>query len=77
MKCLRRECKGILYYNIYFTDLDPTTPNIDTDAHPELKLCQNMSSSIDNNSQDDEEKKSPNSFEKKEGEEVHCIYVYV
>ena len=47
------------------------------DAHPELKLCQNMSSSIDNNSQDDEEKKSPNSFEKKEGEEVHCIYVYV
>lgn len=55
------------------TDLDPTTPNIDTDAHPELKLCQNMSTSIDN-SQDEDEKKSPTSFEKKEGEEVHSIY---
>ncbi|XP_052105279.1 1-phosphatidylinositol 4,5-bisphosphate phosphodiesterase beta-4-like isoform X2 [Mytilus californianus] len=45
--------------------LDPTTPNIDTDAHPELKLCQ----SIDNNSQDEDEKKTSDSFEKKEEDE--------
>lgn len=49
-----------------FPDLDPTTPNIDTDAHPELKLCQ----SIDTNDPDEDEKKRSDSFEKKEEDEV-------
>lgn len=42
-------------------DLDPTTPNVDTDAHPELKLCQTP--------RDDDEKKRSDSFDKKVEEE--------